>query len=40
MLTSQGGSLKLKGNILRVGDESVIVYSSETWQIKAEDAQR
>jgi hypothetical protein len=40
ILTSRGASLKLKGKIYRSCVQSVLVYGSETWPMKAEDMQR
>ena len=40
LLTTRGPSLKLKGKIYRTCVQSVLVYGSETWAMKAEDMQR
>src|SRR5260221_223706 len=39
-LASRGTSLKLKGKIYRACVQSVLVYGSETWPMKVEDAMR
>ena len=40
LLTTRGASLKLKGKIYRACVQSVLMYGSETWAMKAEDMQR
>ena len=40
ILTSRGASLKVKGQVYRACVQTVLVYSSETWPMKAEDLQR
>src|SRR6266568_531541 len=39
-LALRGTSLKLKGKIYRTCIQSVLVYGSETWPMKVEDAKR
>ena len=39
-LTARRASLKLKGKVYRACFQSVMVYGSETWAMKAEDMQR
>ena len=39
-LSLRGTSLKLKGKIYRACVQSVLVYGSETWPMKVEDAKR
>ena len=38
--TARRASLKLKGKVYRTCVQSVMVYGSETWAMKAEDMQR
>ena len=40
ILTARRTSLKLKGKVYRTCVQSVMVYGSETWAMKAEDMQR
>ena len=40
ILTARRASLKLKGKVYRTCVQSVMVYGSETWAMKAEDMQR
>ena len=40
ILTARRASLKLKGKVYRICVQSVLVYNSETWAMKAEDMQR
>ena len=40
ILTARRASLKLKGKVFRTCVQSVMVYGSETWAIKAVDKQR
>ena len=40
ILTARRASLKLKGKVYRTCVQSVLVYGSETWAMKAEDMQR
>src|ERR1043165_6844798 len=40
ILARRGASLKVKGKIYRSCVQSVLVYGSETWQIKGEDERR
>ena len=40
ILAARQASLKLKGNIYRTCVQSVLVYGSETWAMKAEDMHR
>ena len=40
ILTSRGASLKIKGKIYRACVQTVMVYGSETWPMKAEDMKR
>jgi len=40
ILTARRVSLKLKGKVYRTCVQSVMVYGSETWAMKAEDMQR
>ena len=40
ILMARRASLKLKGNVYRTCVQSVTVYVSETWAMKAEDMQR
>jgi hypothetical protein len=40
ILTARRASLKLKGKVYRTYVQSVMVYDSETWEMKAEDMQR
>jgi hypothetical protein len=40
ILTARSASLKLKGKVYRACVQSVMVYGSETWAMKAEDMQR
>ena len=37
ILTARRASLKLKGKVYRTCVQSVMVYGSETWAMKAED---
>src|SRR5258706_385014 len=39
LLTARGATLKLKGKIYRTCVQSVLMYGSETWAMKAEDMQ-
>ena len=39
-LTARKASLKLKGKVYSTCIQSVLVYGSETWAMKAEDMQR
>ena len=39
ILTARRASLKLKGKVYRTCVQSVMVYGSETWAMKAEDMQ-
>src|SRR5208282_5831886 len=40
ILTARRASLKLKGKVYQTCVQSVMVYGSETWAMKAEDMQR
>src|SRR5207244_1030415 len=40
VLAERGTSLKLKGKIYKACVQSVLVYGSETWPLKEEDARR
>src|SRR3989441_12238676 len=40
LLTMSGASLKVKGKIYRACVQRVLVYGSETWQMKMDDMQR
>src|SRR5271166_3171410 len=40
ILTARRASLKLKGNVYRTCVQSLMVYGSETWAMKAEDMHR
>src|SRR5208282_2849179 len=40
ILTARRASLKLKGKVYRTCVQSVMVYGSETWAMKADDMQR
>ena len=40
ILTARKALLKLKGKVYRTCVQSVMVYGSETWAMKAEDMQR
>ena len=40
ILTARRASLKLKGKVYRTCVQSVMVYGSETWAMKAENLQR
>ena len=40
ILTARRASLKLKGKVYQTCNQSVLVYGSETWAMKAEDMQR
>ena len=40
ILTARRASLKLNGKFYRTCVQSVMVYGSETWEMKAEDMQR
>jgi hypothetical protein len=40
ILTARGASLVVKGKIYRACVQSVLIYGSETWAMKAEDMQR
>ena len=40
ILTARRASLKLKGKVYWTCVQSVMVYGSETWAMKAEDIQR
>ena len=40
ILTARRASLKLKGKVYRTGVQSVMVYGSEAWAMKADDMQR
>jgi hypothetical protein len=40
ILTTRRASLKLKGKVYRTCVQSIIVYGSETWAMKAEGMQR
>ena len=40
IFTARRASLKLKGKVCRTCVQSVLVYGSETWAMKADDEQR
>src|SRR5208282_2006785 len=40
ILMARRASLRLKGNVYHICVQSVLVYGSETWTMKAEDIQR